>query len=151
MKINKNEKLNVMMIIEVLGRPPEHLTETLNDIIKKINKEKGVEVKEKKVNEPIVMKDNEQFYTNFAEIEVEIMGVALLAEIMFKYMPAHIEIISPENLEITNNNLNEIFNSLMRRLHGLDDVTRIVQNEKIILERKLKALTEGKDDSKEQK
>ena len=63
---------------------------------------------------------------------------------MFKYMPAHVEILSPENIKVANNDLTDMFNSLMGKLHGYDDIARILQNEKIILERKLKALTEKK-------
>ena len=68
----ETKKIRAMLIFEVIGRPPEHLTETLNEIIKKIDEEKGVSVKEKKINEPILMKDQKDFYTGFAEIEIEI-------------------------------------------------------------------------------
>ena len=135
-----------MMIIEVIGRPPEHLTQTLNDLITKIDEEKGVVVKEKKVNEPSLMKDQKEFYTSFAEIEVEVEEIFNLVELMFKYMPAHIEIISPELIALTNNGWNDILNQVVQKLHGYDEIARIIQTEKIILEKKLKeALAEKKE------
>ena len=135
-----------MMIIEVIGRPPEHLTQTLNDLINKIDEEKGVVVKEKKVNEPSLMKDQKEFYTSFAEIEVEVEEIFNLVELMFKYMPAHIEIISPELIALTNNGWNDILNQVVQKLHGYDEIARIIQTEKIILEKKLKeALAEKKE------
>ena len=135
-----------MMIIEVIGRPPEHLTQTLNDLIDKIGEEKGVVVKEKKVNEPSLMKDQKEFYTSFAEIEVEVEEIFNLVELMFKYMPAHIEIISPELIALTNNGWNDILNQVVQKLHGYDEIARIIQTEKIILEKKLKeALAEKKE------
>jgi len=61
--INEETKgIKAVLIFEVIGRPPEHLTETLNEIIKKVDEEKGVSVKEKKVNEPVLMKDQKDFY-----------------------------------------------------------------------------------------
>jgi len=133
-----------MMIIEVLGKPPEHLKETLEEIIKKIDAEKGVSVIFKKINEPVLMKEQKEFYTSFAEIEIEVEEILHLAILMFKYMPAHIEIISPELIALTNNGWNDVLNELTRRLHGYDEVARIIQVEKNILEKKLRVALENK-------
>lgn len=137
-EIDKMKRINAIMIIEVLGKPPEHLTETLNEIIKKIDEEKGVSVLSKKINEPILMKDQKEFYTTFAEIEVEVKEIFNLGILIFKYMPAHIEVISPELIALTNNGWNDIFNEITRRLHGYDEIARIIQAEKNILEKKLR-------------
>jgi len=137
------------MILEVIGKPPEHLTETLNKLVGQINEEKSVVVKNKKINKPVLMKTNQdtskktlaeqqKFYTSFAEVEVEVEEILHLAMLMFKYMPAHIEIVSPESISMTNNSLNEILNELTRRLHGYDEIARVIQMEKSILEKKLK-------------
>lgn len=158
MNSDETKNIKVLMILEVLGRPPEHLTETLENLIKQIDEEKGVVVKKKEIKEPIPMKDKvgslekggsekiktENFFTSFAEIELEIEEVMYFAMLVFKYMPAHIEIISPELIALTNNGWNEIFNELTRRLHGYDEVARVLQVEKGILERKLKELIERK-------
>jgi hypothetical protein len=129
-------------MLEVLGRPPEHLKETLKELIKQIGEEKGVEVKSHEIHEPIELKENKNLYTSFADVDVETDGVVEILRLTFKYMPSHIEIVSPENITITNNFLNETFNELTRRLHAYDDIARILQNEKIILENQLKGLTE---------
>ena len=144
---NKETKgIHAIMVIEVIGRPPEHLTQTLNDLITKIDEEKGVVVKEKNVNVPSLMKDQKDFYTSFAEIEVEVEELLGLVALMFKYMPAHIEIISPELIALTNNGWNDILNELVQKLHGYDEIARIIQTEKSILEKKLKeVLTEKKE------
>ena len=134
-------KIRVMMIIEVLGRPPEHLIETLNNLIEKINSEKGVKVVDKKISEPNPLQNQENLFTAFAELEVEVEEVLQITMLMFKYMPAHIDVLYPEDLQLTNHELNDILNELTRRLHGYDEVARIIQSEKAILERKLKELT----------
>ena len=132
--------IKASLIIEVLGRPPEHLIETLEDIVKKIDEEQGVKVLEKKIKEPTLMKDQKDFYTGFVEIEVEVEDILNLAILLFKYMPAHVEIIEPELIALTNNGWNDVFNEIMRRLHGYDEVARVAQIEKDILEKKLKSL-----------
>ncbi len=142
MSLDERETRNIkaILIIEVIGKPPEHLTETLNNIIGKIDEEKGVGVIEKKLHEPVLMKDNKDFYTTFAEVEVEVEEILNLAILMFKYMPANVEILSPELIALTNNGWSDIFSELTRRLHGYDEVARIIQVEKNILEKKLREL-----------
>ncbi|MEX0932521.1 MAG: hypothetical protein WDZ77_00260 [Candidatus Pacearchaeota archaeon] len=132
--------ISALLIVEVIGKPPEHLIQTLEDISKKIDDEKGVKVISKKINEPKLMKDQKDFYTTFAEIEVETEEIFDLVILMFKYMPAHIEILSPEVIALTNNGWNEVLNEVTRRLHSYDEIARIIQTEKGILEKKLKEL-----------
>lgn len=138
--MSSDKQIQAKLIIEVAGRPPEHLTETLNDLIKKIDEEEGVEVSEKTIHEPVIMKDQKDFYTSFAEVEIKITEMAKLAIVILKYMPAHVEIIEPELIAATNNDWNEILNEFAKRLHHYDEVARVMQSEKMILENKLKSL-----------
>jgi hypothetical protein len=140
-----NQKIEAAIIIEVVGRPPEHLVQTLKDIITKIDNEKGVKVRDKKINEPVNLKDSAEFFTSFAEIELELDNILTLSRIMFKYMPAHVDIITPEEIKMTNVDWCEVMNELLRRLHEYDEVVRIVQTEKKVLEKQLKASLEKKN------
>mgnify|MGYP001212384013 CR=1 FL=1 len=144
--IEETKGMNVVIIVEVIGKPPEHLIETLENITKQIDEEKGVVVKGKKINEPTLMKDSKEFYTSFAEIELEVEEITQLVILMFKYMPAHVEIVSPELIALTNNSWSDILSELSRRLHGYDEVARVVQVEKGILEKKLREVLENKND-----
>ena len=145
---NETKKIKAIIILEVIGKPPEHLTETLESMIKNIDSEQEVRVVEKKINEPVLMKENKEFYTSFAEIEIEVEEIMRLVGLMFKYMPSHIEIISHEFIALTNYSWNDILNETIRWLHGYDEVARIIQTEKIILENKLRELI-GKKELKE--
>ena len=147
-KSEETKGIAAVMILEAIGKPPEHLTEALENLIKEIEKEKGVTILAKKINEPILMKDQKDFYTTFAEIEVEVEEVLHIAILMFKYMPAHIEIISPELIVLTNNGWNDVLNELTRRLHGYDEVARVIQVEKSILEKKIRELLKEKEGGK---
>ncbi len=136
------KKIKAVLILEILGRPPEFLTETLEKIMKDMEGEKGVSVLDKKINPPVLMKDQKDFYTSFAEVEVETESLTTLTILMFKYMPAHVELISPQNISLKNSDFEEILNEITRRLHGYEEVARILQNEKIILEKRLKESAE---------
>ena len=133
-------KVNAIMILDVIGKPPEHLVESLEKIIENMGKEQGVILKSKQIKEPTLMKEQKDFYTTFAEVEIEVDEILYLAILMFKYMPAHIEIISPELIALSNNGFNDILNELIRRLHSYDEIARIMQMEKQILLKKIQEL-----------
>jgi hypothetical protein len=146
--MENEKKVKALLVVEVLGRPKENVISALEDITKKIGEEKGVEVKEKTVHEPVELKDHKDLFTTYAEIEVEIEGIFQVVALMFKYMPSHIEILQPEKITLTNNDWGEVLNVLTRNLHKYDEVTRVLQNEKMILEKKLKELLGQKDEKK---
>lgn len=136
--------ITAIMMLEAVGKPPEHITKTLNDLMDQIENEDGVRVVSRKINEPAPMKDHKDFYTNFSEIEVEVEEIVHLSILLIKYMPSHVEIISPELIVLTNNGWNDILNEILLKLHGYDEIARVMQIEKDILEKKLRGVLEGK-------
>ena len=144
-EIKETRGIGVNMIIEVIGRPPEHLVETMENIVGQIGEEKGVRIIEKKIHEPVLMKDQKDFFSAFVDVEFEAEEIIDIAMIMFKYMPAHIEINNPELIVLTNNGWSDILNQLTRALHGYDEIARVMQTEKAILEKKSKDSMPKKD------
>jgi len=134
----KSHDIVAVMIIEVLGKPKEHLIETLEKLVTDIDNEPGVSVVEKTIHEPKELEKKPGMFTSYAEIEVEVEQALQLAILMFKYMPAHIDIIEPENIVLTNFGYGDILNELTRRLHKYDEVARVIQMERQILENQLK-------------
>jgi hypothetical protein len=149
----KNEELETkgikaMIILEMIGRPADYLQESMKKIISAMDSEKSTKVISQNIKEPIELKDNKEFFTTFAEIEIRVEEIANLAILMFKYMPAHIEIIEPELIALTNNGWGDILSELVRRLHGYDEVARVLQYKNTELEKKLKELSEIKPEEK---
>jgi len=152
--VKSKDELRAVLILEMLGRPKEYLVETLNGYIDKINSEPGVVVENRKVNEPTPVKDQKDLYTTYAEIEVKVEEAFMLILLTFKYMPSHIEILSPDELVLTHNDYNDMLNEVTRRLHGYDELAKILQFERNTLVNKLKEFEEKNKvqvDSKEQK
>jgi len=142
MNYNETKNIRASLILEIIGRPAEHLTETLEKIIKQIEEEKGVKLINKKINPPVLMKEQKDFYTTFAEVEVEVEEILYIAILLFRYMPAHIEIISPQFIALTNSGWGDIFSELARKLHSYEEIARIMQVEKGILEKRLREVME---------
>ena len=141
-------KIRAVLILEVLGRPPENLKETLTDLIQRIGEEKGIKVEEKIIHDSNLIKDQKDLYSSYAEVEVSLDEPFLLLLLTFKYMPSHLEIISPENIPLTNAKLGEMVNELTRRLHKYDELARVLQAEKQMLENQIKKLQGNEETGK---
>ncbi|MBN2893340.1 MAG: hypothetical protein JXL97_15820 [Bacteroidales bacterium] len=139
------QKITAILVIEVMGRPKEHLIETLEKIVSDISNEKNVKINEKKIHEPINVKDKEDLFSSYAEIEVEIEEASTLSILAFKYMPAHIEVIEPEMLKMTAYQYGDILSELIRRLHKYDELLRVMQMEKNMYAKKLSQFMPKKD------
>lgn len=131
------EPLQVHFIIEILGRPADNVTQALNLITEKLKTEEGVSVMSVTVHEPKLAKDSKDLYTSFAEIDLEVKSMHVLLGLLFSYMPANIEISYPEQITLSNQDLNNFANQLMHRLHQYDAITKKALLEKDFLTRKL--------------
>jgi len=147
-KMSSNENVRAMLILDIIGRPASYLVENLERIIEGMKKEKGVKIIGNNIKEPVPMKENKELFTTFAEIEVETDDIMYLCGLMFKYMPAHVEVISPEEIKLSNNGWSEILSELIRRLHAYDEVARIIQTERAILLKKIQELQNSKNTDK---
>ncbi len=143
--MSSENKIKAILILEIIGKPAEHIVKSLEKIIEDIGNEKGVDVIERKVHEAKEMKEREDFFTSFAEVEVGVEDLAHIAMLMFKYMPANVEIVEPESLSMSNNDLSEIFSELVRRLHQYDEVARVLKMKYVQLQKKLKETEKNSD------
>lgn len=130
--------IQARLVLEILGRPPENVTQALTALIEKMGKEKGVKIIEKQLHEPVPVEDSKDLYTTFAEVTVEMESVANFFGIIFVYLPSHIEIISPERIELSNYDLNGLGNALTQRMHQYDAITKKILVERDFLTAKLK-------------
>ncbi len=121
------EKLTAILIIEVLGKPADYIKKALQDILEKLRTEKDVTLTHNLIHEPKELENG--VFTTFAEIELE-TNLASLLNIVFSYMPSHIEVISPENLNLKNTALNSFLNEATRKLHQYDELARAMLMEK---------------------
>ncbi|MAG23971.1 hypothetical protein CMI47_00175 [Candidatus Pacearchaeota archaeon] len=118
------EKIQVSMILEILGRPKDHVKEALNTLVVKLGAEKGVNILNKNYNEPKLAEGAKDLFTTFAEVEAEFETIDTYFMILFAYLPSHIEIIHPEKLAFMNFEFNELGNKITARMHDYDAITK---------------------------
>ncbi len=131
-------KMQVHLILEILGRPAEHIKEALNSLLDRMAAEKDIKIISRTVHEPLPVKESEDLFTSFADVDVEINSLATYFGIIFAYMPANIEITSPEKFTFSNLELNELGNRLVSRLHDYDAITKRAMFERNLFAKKLR-------------
>ncbi|MBU2497245.1 MAG: hypothetical protein KJ767_04255 [Nanoarchaeota archaeon] len=147
-KVNIREKIKeggvrAILIIEVLGKPSEHVREALKQVLRVMEEDKHVDVLSKKRFKPKKVKGTKDLFTAFMEIEILAKNFLKLFEVCYDYMPSSIEIIEPSDLKMPLSNANEVINDLASRLHQYDSVTKKISIENQILQNKLNSLLSG--------
>lgn len=131
-------KIKAILIFEMLGRPAEHVKSALGQFIDKISEEKGVEIIDKKINEPKrVEQAKQELFTTFSEIEFEFQDLPTFLKIIFLYMPSHVEVTEPSKMELENYDFNSLMNEIIRRLHQYDEIAKKMVIERNILQKQL--------------
>lgn len=137
------EQISAKFIIEILGRPPEHLSTTLSELITRLGNEKGTKIVNKVLNKPKPVEKVDNLWTAFADVELEFETIPHLFNVVMSYMPAHVEVFSPESIKFNTFEINELANFIIGRLHNYDAVAKRLMNEREILIKKLEHLRNG--------
>jgi len=113
------DKIQVSLILEILGRPPDNVKEALRTVVTKIDAEKGVKIIKKTYHEPKPV-ENSNLFTAFADLDLELESVSHYFMLIFTYFPSHIEITYPEKPTLSNADINELGQAILQRLHQYD-------------------------------
>ena len=129
-----SDKIKTSLIFEILGRPPEHIRETLNQFIDKLGEQKGIKVTKKEIHEPHLAEKrdkkgniigmSEGLFVTFAEVEVEVDNLSLLFGIVVHMLPCNIEIIEPAELRLKNFDLSSALCELAVKIHKYDEIAK---------------------------
>ncbi len=119
------------MIVEMAGRPAEHLTTALEKHIGTLNEVKDIAVHSIKVSEPreIDIKEGdggEKMWTAFTEADFECESFARLSETMFDFMPSSIEVIEPSKLSLDMTEVTDLLNNISGRMHRYDEIAKVL-------------------------
>jgi hypothetical protein len=121
------KKITAVMIIEVAGRPPEYLENSLKLHLDKLNHIKDVKVISSKMAEPRLVETEKEIYTCFGEVEVEVIGFSKIMDLVFEFMPSSIEIINPSEIEFNCQEATMFVNDMAGRLHKYDEIAKIAR------------------------
>lgn len=135
--------LKAKFILEILGRPAEHLEKALADLVDKIGSEKGVSLLHKEINKPKKVEKMENLWTSFADLDLSFESLPVFFNTLSTYLPAHVEIYEPEIFKMNTFELNEFSNFVVNKLHNYDALAKRVMSEREILINKLEYIRKG--------
>ncbi len=120
------------MIVEIAGRPSEHIKDYLSNHIMVLEKLKDIEVHSIKVSDPKELEkkegETEVSYTCFAEADFEVETLGRLTELIFDFMPSSIEVIEPGNIKMGQADATSLMNNISGRLHRYDEFAKVAGN-----------------------
>jgi hypothetical protein len=137
------QKIRSIMIIEVAGRPPEYLTDSLKAHVEKINGIKGAKLISSRIAEARKIDEEKDLYTSFAEAEVETDTLGKLMDLILEFMPSSVEIMEPAEVVFDCQEATMLFNDLSGRLHKYDEVAKVARMQIQQLSEKLAKLEQG--------
>ncbi len=115
-------------VIEVLGKPKEHVEESIKSYINKLKSNKAYNVVSEEFAE-IKKQEKEDMWSTFAEVEVKTEKIQDLVSFCFDFMPSMIEVLEPEKIILSDNELSLILNDLQAKLHEVDVIAKHVNME----------------------
>ena len=120
-------------IIEVLGKPKEHVEKALGDYLAKIKESEKLIFISEDVSEAKEVEGS--MFSTFAEVELMAKGTDAVINFCFDYMPSSIEIVDPDVLKYSSKALTNFLNDLQTRLHNLDMLVKTTNSKNQALNR----------------
>jgi hypothetical protein len=128
----KGQKIISRVIIEIIGAPKEHVDDTLSKVEDQVKQEIDRKVIKSKIFQAEKMKDK-PFFSGFIESEIDFKNFDKLMGFCFDFMPSSVEILEPHLFNVPVNDLNNMLNDLIAKLHQYDMVVKNLRAENILM------------------
>jgi hypothetical protein len=132
--IAEETHIRCKIIIEVLGKPKEHVEKTLRMYVDKIKDDSDLIILNSDFSEAI---EKAKLWATFVELDMIIKGIPKLTAFCFDYMPSSIEITKPDEFVMKKSTVENLINDLQARLHQVDMIVKQKKNENDFLKQNL--------------
>lgn len=127
------EKILCRVIVEVVGKPKEHVEKAIQVVLEKAEEIEGLKIETKHIEE-IKEVDSEKLagaekkisenagtlFSSFVEIDFWAKDVDVVASFCFDFLPSSLEILEPERLNVDPQDISKLMNDMLSRLHNAD-------------------------------
>ena len=128
------DKIHFRAVIEVLGKPKEHVETAIKNYLEKMKSDELFEVTNEEIAE-LKKQDQEELWAAFAELDIKTERIDHIIKFCFEYMPSMIEIIEPKEFQLSDVNISKFLNDLQARLHHVDMLAKHTKMENDHLKR----------------
>lgn len=127
-------ELRIKAIIEVLGKPKEHVDSTIQKVIDELKKREGIKIISHEIAESEKV---EHFFSTYADVELKLSNLDNLIDFCFDFLPSNVEILEPETLNFDSHILAEYMNDLLAKLHQQSMIIRNLHAENLMMKGKI--------------
>src|SRR3989338_1201874 len=120
------KKILFRAVVEVLGKPKEHVDSTLKGYLQKLKENSRYEVLKEDLAE-LKQHEESELWMAFAELEIKTAGVTEIIDFCFDCMPSLIEIIEPEELQLDSLAASSFLNDMQARRGRSEEHTSELQ------------------------
>ena len=132
--IAEKTHIRCKVIIEILGKPKEHVEKTLRMYVDNIKDDSDLIILNSEFSQAV---EKEKLWATFVELDMIIKGIPKLIAFCFDYMPSSIEISKPEEFVMRKSSVEDLINDLQARLHDVDMTVKRQKNENDFLRQNL--------------
>ena len=134
-----NTPITFRALIEVLGKPKEHVEKAMHDYIKNLKSDERFKILNEEFAE-LQKQESQDLWATFTELEIKTDKPDYIIDFCFDYMPSVIEIIEPEQITLSETQLSVFFNDLQAKLHQVDMIAKQVKLENDMFKKNLGSL-----------
>ena len=127
-------ELTIKAIIEILGKPKEHVEQTISKVMEELGKKEGITIVEKEVANT---KELENFFSTYADVELKLADLDKLIDFCFDFLPSSVEIMEPEKIDLDSHKMAEFLNDLLAKLHQNSMAIRNLHAENLVMKEQL--------------
>jgi len=135
MSAGKIDLIRARAMLEVLGKPKEHVEKTIKMLVAKVKEDPDITI----INEKYasIKPQEKTMFSTYVELEMVTKGLNTLIGFCFDFMPSSIDIEKPERLTLKNREISDMFNDLQAKLHDVDMIAKTLRVERDFLKRNL--------------
>lgn len=114
-------EIKTTAIIEIAGKPKEHVDKTMDKVIDLASKNKRFKLTKHSKAE---VKEVKNLWSTFTEFEIIFPDIDTITGFCFEFMPSSLEILEPEKLNIDSKDIEHMINDVLTRVHQYDMVLK---------------------------
>lgn len=134
--ISDKTHIRCKVILEVLGKPKEHVEKALKMYVEKIKDDSDLIILKEEFAD---LQEKEKLWATFAELEMVVKGIPKLIAFCFDYMPSSVQILKPDELNLKRSTIEDFANDLQARLHHVDMIVKKLKNENEFMKKNMHA------------
>jgi hypothetical protein len=143
--------LKIKTTFEILGKPKEHVTETLKTYLDNIKKDSRIEIANTYFGDAEEAEETNGLFSAFAEVDMFVRDTETLTWLAFNFSPASVEVLEPAFMKVEAREMTNWINDLLAQLHELSAVSsrigdqnkHMVKNMNALIKNLILVVTEG--------